>query len=76
MTVTATYSPGPNAEDITIEKDGGILKEIITEAAEAVISWKSTDYQSLISRRVSKLIEGRQQGQPYTKNCKLGGGAI
>ena len=29
MTIAATYSPGPNVEDVTIEKDGGILKEIL-----------------------------------------------
>lgn len=28
MTVGSEYTPGPDAEDITIEKDGGILKEI------------------------------------------------
>jgi len=39
MTVTASYSPGPNAEDITIEKDGGILKEIITEGAGTETPW-------------------------------------
>ena len=39
MTVTASYSPGPNAEDITIEKDGGILKEIVTEGAGTETPW-------------------------------------
>ena len=29
MTVSSSYTVGPGAEDITIEKDGGILKEIL-----------------------------------------------
>ena len=29
MTIASKYTPGPEAEDITIEKDGGILKEIL-----------------------------------------------
>ena len=31
MTVASVYTPGPGAEDVTIEKDGGILKEILVK---------------------------------------------
>ena len=31
MTVSSSYTVGPDAEDITIEKDGGILKEILVK---------------------------------------------
>ena len=39
MTVGAVRSPGPEAEDITIEKDGGILKEIITTGTGTETPW-------------------------------------
>ena len=31
--VAMSYTPGPNAMDITPEKDGGVLKEIIKEGS-------------------------------------------
>ena len=31
MTVSSSYTAGPEAEDITIEKDGGVLKEILVK---------------------------------------------
>ena len=37
MTVSSVYTPGPNAEDITIEKDGGILKEILVRISPFII---------------------------------------
>jgi len=39
MTVSSVYTPGPNAEDITIEKDGGILKEILVEGTGSDTPW-------------------------------------
>ena len=41
MTVSSSYSAGPAAEDITIEKDGGILKEILvrTPSPLTLINW-------------------------------------
>ena len=31
MTVSSSYTVSPDAEDVTIEKDGGILKEILVK---------------------------------------------
>ena len=39
MTVTSVYTPGPRAEDVTIEKDGGILKEILVEGSGTETPW-------------------------------------
>jgi len=39
MTVGSEYTPGPDAEDITIEKDGGILKEIKVEGSGTETPW-------------------------------------
>jgi len=39
MTVGSEYTPGPDAEDITIEKDGGILKEIKVEGSGSETPW-------------------------------------
>ena len=39
MTVSSVYTPGASAEDITIEKDGGILKEILVEGSGSDTPW-------------------------------------
>jgi len=39
MTVSSSYTAGPGAEDITIEKDGGILKEILVPGKGAATPW-------------------------------------
>ena len=39
MTVASVYTPGPGAEDVTIEKDGGILKEILVEGSGTETPW-------------------------------------
>ena len=39
MTVGSEYTPGPDAEDITIEKDGGILKEIKVAGTGTETPW-------------------------------------
>lgn len=39
MTVASEHTPGPDAEDITIEKDGGILKEIKVAGSGSETPW-------------------------------------
>ena len=39
MTVGTEHTPGPDAEDITIEKDGGILKEIKVAGSGSETPW-------------------------------------
>ena len=39
MTVGSVYTPGAGAEDITVEKDGGILKEIKVVGAGSETPW-------------------------------------
>ena len=39
MTVGSVYTPGAGAEDITVEKDGGILKEIKVVGAGTESPW-------------------------------------
>ena len=39
MTVSSSYTVSPDAEDVTIEKDGGILKEILVEGSGTETPW-------------------------------------
>jgi len=39
MTIASKHTPGPDAEDITIEKDGGILKEILVQGTGTDNPW-------------------------------------
>lgn len=71
MTVGSEYTPGPDAEDITIEKDGGILKEIKVAGTGTETPWTGdkvfVHYVGTLTNG-SKFDSSRDRGDQFSFN--------